>query len=411
MSDRRLYTLRIAERALQDTPGSKRQALQNLKALESNGSTTPTGQQPGTIRLDGQFGDDLAELLGAEFRELLSAAQYNYLEYYFVANATGDGVHPDAGYYASEETRGGRVVPKTSGVVSFDVSLTREGTRRTHHRRIRTSPKQRPHQWGTATDALVGIPAAARRVRWLDSEGTKATAASPTTTDTTEYGDVDLYRADTAPYNNPQLTYDLDYFDAGNVDTRLYDTWRNSKIDSEGRFAWQQVYTTSHEYRGDIVLKNGLIRLTINPTPDPHTLAVAEYSGGSWSDTTLGTSDWRLAEIDLRRIAPTAVRARTEWVDTAGSAEHTLDMVLPRGFDAVQFFEPTDGDGNQVQASQAPQGLVDYLDPIASSNRIDPDGQQGLIERTKLPVGGAGSGSGGSETGYGTEYGIEYGVL
>ena len=385
MSDRRLYTLLIAEEALSATPGTSRQDVQTLSGAAT--AATPTGQNPGEIRLRGQFGDDYAELLGTELRELLSATAYNYLPYYFVANAGTNDTHPDAGYYPSEETRHERVVPKTSGIAEFDVGLVREGTRESHRRRVRTDTTQRAHVFGTATEALVAAPAAAEHVRWVSTDRDSAAAAAVSTTLTTEFGDVDQYRIDLAPTgDNSQLVYDLPYDEAGNVDARVFDTWGNSETDSEGRFAWQQVYTTDHEYRGDVILENGLLRLMIDTTNFPNSLTVEEYTGGSWSSLGLGTSDWRLAEIDIRRIAPPDVRAMMRFEDTSSSDEHTLEAVLHRGWDAVQFLEPADSEQNLLQASQAPSGLGDRLDPIAATTIIDPEARQGLIARENIPL-------------------------
>lgn len=407
MPDYRLYTATLSAGmfAAESNTTSTEQVLAKLAGLGGTGTVTDTGGNPDELPLRGQIKGPLADLASAELRELITAPDYDALPFYGVNEQT-----TNDGYYTAEGGRTGRVRPQAPGGDEFQARLVRKGTPGDLRRIVDTTPKQRPHQWGTATDAIVGVDANASRVYWLDADATDRTAASPTTTLSAEYGDVDQYRVDNAPYDNPRLGYTLPLDEEGNVDSVVFDTWNNNRTES-GAFAYQQVYRRDHIPRGDWELNNGLVRLTINPTPDPHGLTAETYSGGSWSDTALGTSDWRLAEIDIRRIAPTAVRARTEWVDTAGSAEHTLEMVLSRGLDAVQFFEPTDGDGNTLQAQQAPQGLVDYLAPIASANRIDPDGQQGLIERAKLPVGGAGSGSGGSATGYGTDYGAEYGVL
>jgi hypothetical protein len=146
------------------------------------------------------------------------------------------------------------------------------------------------------------------------------------------------------------------------------------------------VYVTDHEYRGDIVIENGRIQLVIDRSTAPHDLTVAGYSSGSWQDVSLGTSDWRLADIDIREISPVSVRARTRWTDTGGSDTHSLDMALHRGWTRTQFFEPTDSTGTLIQSQQAPQGLVDRLDPIASTIRTDPDPRRGLIAREQLPL-------------------------
>lgn len=85
-------------------------------------------------------------------------------------------------------------------------------------------------------------------------------------------------------------------------------------------------------------------------------------------------------------IEPARVQARTKWGDTTSSSTHTLDLVLHRGWDVIQFQEPVDSDGNLLQSQQAPSGLVDLLDPIAASTRGDPEANQGLIARSDLPV-------------------------
>lgn len=379
---RRLYTFRLSEDSLQSEGNSTRKALDRLSQVDNLGSVSSTGSEPGDVSLDGQLRDDFAELLGTELRELLQAPGIEYLEYYAVDRET-----PDAGYYPADQNRGGRVQPQTGGVVTFDLELVREGTRGSHRRRIQTRPASVEHQFGTATDAPVGVPAAARDVHWLDSDGTTRAPASPATTLSAEFGSVALYRADQAPTgDSPQLVYDLPHEHAGDVDAALFDTWNNPERDTQGRFAWQQVHAPDHEYRGEAIIENGLVQARIDLATDPHEVSVTGYTNGSWSTASLGSSPWRLAAIDIRDISPVAVRARTRWTDTSGAATHTLDMALHRGFTRFQFTEPTTADGSLIQSQQAPQGLVDRLDPIASAVRTDPDPRRGLIARTQLPL-------------------------
>lgn len=382
MTDRRLYTATLTAGmfAAQSGVASTTQALSKLTSLSGNGDVTNTGGSPDELPLQGQIKGPLADIASAELRELLSAPDFDALPLYAV-----DDTSPDDGYYTVESGTSGRVRPQAPGADEFQAQLVRKGTLASHRRVIATAPAQVVHQWGTATDAPVGVPATASKVLWLDADGTQQSSASPSSTVSAEYGDVDIYRADTAPYQDPKLVYQLPLADEGNVDAALFDTWGNSRTEG-GAFAYQQVFRPDHRRQDVLELNNGLLRLTIDESTNPITFSVEEYASGAWSSLSLGTSNWRLADIDIRDISPLAIRARTRWTDTGGSDTHTLDLALHRGWDSVQFFEPTDSTGSIIQSQQAPQGLVDRLDPIASQTLTDPDPRRGLIARAQIPL-------------------------
>lgn len=383
---RLLYTVTLPESSLRGDTGqtNAQKQLSKLAGLTTGGTVTPTGSEPDEVQLSGQFRGKYADILTREVLELLAASGLDTLSF-----SDPQGNAPDVGYYVAESPGAGRVQPQSDVASRFSGTLVREGTRQSHRRRIRTQTASVQHGFGTATDAPIGIPASATNVMWLDTDGTESQAAgSPDATVTAEFGAVDQYRADTAPTgNNPQLIYDLPHADAGDVDVAVFDTYGNPEEDPSGVFGWGQVFDIDHEFeRGDLVIENGLIRLSVGFGSSPLSLTVEEYGSGSWTTTALGTSDWRLADIDLQSISPVAVRARTQWTDTGGSDTHVLDLALHRGWETVQFYEPADSTGALLQASQAPAALETRLSPIASQTLTDPDPRRGLIKRDRIPL-------------------------
>jgi hypothetical protein len=390
---RLLYTAAIPESALQDNTGrtTGQRELAKLASLSREGSVTPTGSRPNEVSLSGKFTARYADLATLELLELFDASDFDALPF-----ADSEGEAPDDGYYVVENPDAGRVQPQSDIASTYSATLVREGTQSSHHRRLQSPTTSVTHQFGQLDFVPYGIHSDATRVRWLDSETTEATAASPARTLAAEGAQVDHYDLSDAPYDDPQLTwtfplhdgvgeYRSPYAKAGDIDVAVFDTWGNPEFDTDGRFSWQQVYSSDHDYRGDLVIENGFEQFRVKVGDDPPGLTLDRYRNGSWGRASFGSSDWQLFDIDVYRIAAPQVRAETTWEDSASGDLHTLEMVLPRGWQEALFFEPADADGALLQDTQAPQGLVDLLDPIAAETRIDPDPRQGLIARQDIP--------------------------
>jgi len=367
----RLYTTRVSDDAIQSQEPSAQARLEALAGLDALGAVESTGQQPADLRLNGQYRGEYAEMLRTELRELASSPTKDALAWYAIGG--GD---PDAGYYTAESTSGGRLRPQADAITTFDVSLTQKGTRASHRRAIRPDPKERPHPWGNDTTEYVGVPAAAGKVQWLSRERDATAAATPVDTVTAEFGSVERYDVAASPASvgdRPYLVYDLPLSESGPVDAHVYDTYGRAEINADGDFAWQEVHRSDHVPRGILVIENGRLRLRLDET---NGLAAERYSAGSWAGVTLGTSDWRLFDADLRRPGAAQVRARLTFEDTTTGDLFELACVLPRGWADALFYSPAD--------LQVPSGLVTRLDPIAATTVKDVQPERTLIERGTL---------------------------
>jgi len=374
MTDRRLYTAVIPSGAFAPESGETtvRRRLSKLAGLESGAAVEATGTEPGEYRIDGQFRGKFAERATAELTELLEADVLDAVELYGVGAST-----PEDGYFQAERGTNSRPRPQTPGVVAFDGDLSKEGTRASQRRAVATDPKERPHPWGNDTAELVGVPAAATKVQWLDYERTQTESASPADTVTAEFGDVDRFDLAAAPTgfeDRPLLVFDLPLAESGNVDAAVFDTYGDARTDADGDFAWGQVFRSDHVFEGDAVLSNGRLRVTLDG--DTNTLTAERYASGSWSAVSLGASDWQLFDVDLRHPGAAQVRARLTFEDSASGDLFELEAVLHRGWSGLQFYSPDN--------LQVPSGLVTLLDPIASARVLDPQPERTLVPRSEL---------------------------
>jgi hypothetical protein len=310
------------------------------------------------------------------------------------------------GYYAVGSTRRNPVLaePRLDDPAASDVAetvrfgLERAGSRKTHVVGVETSVSQPElgHSFGNDTDAIVGLPAAARRVRLVDatSEPTVRERPTPVATVEAEHGAVDLYDASSETVDDPVYLYDLAYDLQSDVDVGVWDTYgHNTIVDADGVVSWVRVFDTAHEFGdGAIVLENGLLRLTIDePTNADETasLDVEEFDAGadSWSavelpsyDTDLDT-DWQPVDVDLVHIGQASVRAQVEFEAVAGVEEgdvYALDVELERGREELEVWIP-------ASVSDAiPSDLQALLEPIASTSVVDSGVEQRLVARTEV---------------------------
>jgi len=122
-----------------------------------------------------------------------------------------------------------------------------------------------------------------------------------------------------------------------------------------------------------LVVETGRLRLRLNEATG---LTAERYSAGSWSTVSLGTSDWQLFDVALRRPGAAQVRARLTFEDTASGELFELAAVLSRGRDDALLYSPS--------GVQVPSGLVTRLTPIAATTVLDLQPERTLIERGEL---------------------------
>lgn len=376
--------------------------------------------QAADLRLTGQYalGPYYSELLATELEELADSS----LE----AVPLYGGSSARAGYYA---VKSANVEPVHAGgrdIWEWELSLTNVGTRKSHVQALETEPSQPSpgHAFGNDTDALVGIPAAARQVRVVDSASKPTQRSRPTPVETveTEFGAVDLYDATAEAVDDPVYLYDVAKDVQPAVDVRVYDTnGRDSKFikANSGRVrAWQSVFARDHEFTGSVVCSNGRLRLIIDePTTADETAALraerwrpdaagTQPGSDAYGDNLYGESlyggtrgayapvdlpeydadldtDWQPADVDFTHVGQARVTAQVEFEAATGANQgdiYTVDVELERGRSDAEVWTP------ETVTDPIPDDLETLLKPIASTSVLDSGVAQATVARSEVRV-------------------------
>ena len=390
-----IYKIPIPEPTVpteQDALGTQ---LSEQGVLGSDAIVEALSSQAADLTLTGRYayGTYYSELLATELEELADSA--------LSAVPLYGGAGNRAGYYQIESAEVEPVHAGGRDIWEWTLSLTNAGTRKSQFQALDTSPSQPDpgHPFGNGQTALVGVPAAARMIRAIDSTSSPTERVRPTPVSTvqTEFGDVDLFDATAETITEPVYIYDVAKDAQPAVDVRIYDTrGRESKyIESDsGRVrAWQSVYARDHEFAGSAVLSNGLLRLTIDePTTADATAALeAEtYDAGadswgavdlpSYADGELDTQ-WEPADVDVVSLGQASVRAQVEFEAVAGTNAgdiYAVDVEVERGRSDVEVWVP------DSVAELPPPDLEALLEPIASTSVVDSGVEQGLVAREEV---------------------------
>ncbi|GGO03462.1 hypothetical protein [Haloarcula pellucida] len=368
MTDRELYVISVPTSVQTNAKrrGQQKTAVQGLLNSDS-GSVQPIATKPGEKDIRFEYRGQYAEKIVSELKELASSSTIEDVPFAAVSEST-----PSDGYYTVQSASANRNDPRTNKLQVFDGVLVEAGTRANKRRAVRLIKSQEDHPFGNATTAEVAAPATATQVQWLDRETESTSDPSLVTTRSAELGDVEIYDLQNAPYADATLVYDIPYADEGPVDVRVWDERGvGSRTDSDDVLQWQKVFSTAHEYAGERVISNGLVRLRVDQSP---ALSVERWddANSTWTTQSLGTSSWSVTDLDVRHIGMARADARVVFSD--GSSEYPLDVSIKRGWTDPLWME-IDGEGG------TPAGLVDLLDPAASGQIYDPGADQGLVAR------------------------------
>lgn len=377
MPDKRLYVLTLPE-GTQTRDGSvlrQSQASDTILGGDS-GEVESLGAEPGERPLEVEIPDDYADVRARELNELARGFDQP-VPFHGKGTVTSD----DA-YYSVGQAEPGPIDPRTQAFQRVRLRLTREGTIANSWREVKTAPTQVDHPFGSTTETEVGVPAVARKVRWLDAVPQNTEEVTVQSTRTAEFGDVDILDARQSSYTDPDLIYEIDYGDEGPVDVRVWDDrGLADRVDGNGALQWQKVFATDHRYEGQRVVSSGVFRLFVDE--GNNTLTAEEWDTGtsSWSSISLGTSDWEIYDFDIRTISPAQVGGIAEFRDTTQSptAFHVLNFQVGRGADRVLFSTDT----------AVPGGLQTLVSPIAADHIYDGYGSlqsspQGLRARSEV---------------------------
>ena len=329
------------------------------------------GTRPGERTIRGQFRGRLAEVMGQELAELSSAGDIDVVPIYT------DSTEPRLdGYYTLEEVSVSRVDPRNPNLIEFEGRVMRADTSRTAWRAIRTNPGEVVNPFGNDLTAEVGVPSAARKVRWLDESTGVVEPATVLETRAGEFGGVDVVDATGPTFADPTLIFELAYGQESQTDPTAWDARGVAKLSAEDVLQWARAFDTGHEFEGEVVIDNGLIRLHFDEGDAG--VSEARWTGSEWSSTALGPNPdgWSLYDADLRRCGTDRTEACVEFTD--GSQFYTLDATVSRGADGVLWTRP------QNATAPTPTSLKEYLEPTASAIAMDAGATDGLVARTEV---------------------------
>ena len=391
---RRYYRTEIPESSIASNRlDASRARLSRQGVLGGEGRVERVSGEAADVRLDVDYRGKYAERLARELREALSSDDIEAAAFAVDGTAT----QPSDSYYTAELVDDQPAMPQAAGAVSVGANLTEVGTRKEQTLTVDTAPSQPSpgHPFGNDTDALIGIPGDARRVRIVDStsEPTKSDRPVPVATVEATHGPIDLFDATAESINEPVYLYDLAYELQGDVDPGVWDTYGSAdQLDQDGVVAWGRVFSTSHDFgAGAIVLEKGLLRLTIDEPTNADATAALEaetYDAGtdSWSAVDLPSyadgdlaTDWQPADVDLTHVGQARIEAQVEFEAVAGTNAgdvYAADVQLDRGRDRAFITETSDG--------ELPPDLEALLTPIAATSVVDPGVEQGLVAREEV---------------------------
>lgn len=372
----------MSEREQRQRQLARQSALQDLPAVETVSS------DPGDHTLSGQYRGAHAEKLAAELQELVEYAGIETVP--FTTEPTGS---PLDAFYSIQSGDFQPLHPQEPRLQRFEVALVREGTPGSHYRAVTTAPSQPENgtDAGNDTTGYVGVPAAASKVRWFNPEAKTTVEPTVATTRSGEHGDIQLYDAlnDTS-IRGPTLLYELPLGQAWQTDVQVWDGRGHGltgKTDADDVVQWWRVFSPEHDYTGRVIVSNRVLRLAFDESSNEVKAERWDAGTSAWSSVTLPESDWEVFDVDVTEIGFAEARAQVEFRDPTQSptAYYSLDMVLPRGYESAQWFNPPG------ESPPAPTGLIDpadgdqgLLDPIADTSVVDPQAAAGLVARSEV---------------------------
>lgn len=384
MTDRYLYTVSIPEQAQTTASQQGRREVAQFGSLTQGDSPAkPLGVEPGERTLRVQYKGYNDDIMAQMLNELARSGDIEAAPYYGVDTNIAHVQTEEDGYYAVEHSDRSLPDARSENFPESTLSMRKIGTQKTHWREVTMNATVIENPFGNDTsEAVVGLPANARKVRWWDGDIDTQTAAVSSTV-TCEFGSVDIYDHGSAPYALNHLIYELPYDAEGEVDVKLWDSRGSaSKTATVGSYTvveWQKVFHPDHEFFGDCVLSNGRVRLTLDE--EGQTQSAEEYTGGSWSALALGASDWAIFDVDPLTISEEHLEVQTIWEDTSDGSTYILNALLRRGDTRVQFYIPE----NLVDIQGTiPAGLDTLLSPVAGASIKHLNQNQGIVARSEV---------------------------
>lgn len=431
--DRILYALPVPEDAQIDTGTQLSRQLASQGAVGSTESSVESvSLDPNEQTIQGSYrtNEQLGGLMARQLEELFNSSGIEYVPYF---GADGhDGID---GYYTLSDADVGPADAGTEAFQTYDGSVTKVGTRKDYVRAVRSAPT-RVDTVGASNYSnsdpppnpeQVCLPVDARRPRWFDPVTGALEHAEPLNKwqypetggefanfRTYSLSDASFYDPSEAAPTPPTLVYDVPYSREREMDVSVWDTCPDALGESkviEGDLArgttvggagatvgeaivgesptesgvdvaaaWQRVFRAGHEFRGECVLDNGVLRLRFD---DERGSLTAERSRGqfdSWADQPLRPSSWVLRDLDITHIGLARIDAQVVFEHPDGD-QYVVDVALPRGYENAIWTVA------QNQTGAAPYGLAQKLAPVAQFGGVSvdvPNQRAGLVAREDL---------------------------
>jgi len=319
-TDYKLYTavLPEASRGQADQRAQRNVSLQGLLGRDS-GVVESVSSDPGERILRGHLAGEYADIMATEVRDLGIADGFTEVPLVGEQQET-----PLDGYYTIESADANQPSSRSQRFWRYQATLKQAGTRASHFRAVRVQPREVTHPFGSDSTARIAIPDDAQNVLWVNETTGEASAASPTSDPiTAELEQLRRYLLGNSPYpeDQTQLAYDVPLDKIGPVDVRVWDDRDGPKVyrgvgaatvddatvgdatvngDTEA-VRWQRVFATEHDYSGIPVVENDRLRLEWD---EGYALRAYRWDATdqTYSRVALGSTDWRLLDVNIRRI-------------------------------------------------------------------------------------------------------------
>lgn len=378
MTDKVLYVLAIPEESQTKAQGTQRRNVSQQGAVSGgSGNTKAISTTPGEKRLTGWFRGTHAEEMAQEIEELFGAPDISEVPFRGL-----NGTIKERGYYALRDITVQLADPRDTRAQTYDGAMVKKGTRRNHWRAVQTRPKQVENDFGNDTTGYIGVPSTASKVRWFDQVGGTGSREDPTVQATrdTEFGTIDIIDTQAASFSEPTAIYDIPYDEEGKLDAKVWDDRGMAKTDADDVVQWTRVFDPSHEYEGNPIVENAILRLEFDEANNTLSTWRWDEANSTYASVSLGTSDWELFDADNVLISGARIKTQLEFRDPTQSptAYFSLDATVRRGYKNAQWVVPPNESG------PVPSGLQTLLDPIANESVISPDEQRTLVERQEV---------------------------
>jgi hypothetical protein len=366
MTETRLYAVTIPQGVRVETDAVNQQQ-QQIQALlrDDAGAVTPTGQDPEERPITLEFPGTLAELRASEIRETGQGLS-TPLPFYGVSIPTGT---PDDGYYSVSSVDEARPLdPRTNQYQRVRLSLTKQGTPASHFRAVKTRPTAVDNPFSTGSGGrLVAVDDEAAKTRWFNAETGQTAVASSIGFVSGDKGDIELYDVNNAPFDQPELLFELPLRREGLVDPRVFDPkGASARFSQTDALQFQKVFAPAHRFDDRTqILDNTRLRVRVDESATPG-ISAERFNSGSFSSVGLPqNTGFQVVDWDIREINPVQVSGVADFSD--GSQTVVLRWQMQRGLNELLF----------SGRSSIPSGLANLLGPIASNDNADVFGSPG----------------------------------